>query len=498
VLFAPDWPLYALLTSLLLSPIIDLLGHRRGLKRLANGYLVLSFGLGLALLLALFTSPLIWEEARWPFVVSYGLPGVGTCFIVDRASLFLSSTAFLIAFSSALYSLGRGPFQPGFCVAFSALVLGMVGVLCSGDLLTFYVFWEIMCLAAYALVFMGERSEALEAAWKYFVMGSVGAIVMLFAIAILYGLAGTLNMPLLAQRLSDLRGPWPNIALVLFISGAGVEAALVPLHTWLPDAYSEAPTSISSVLAGITTEIGFYGILRTVLTVFQSSSALWRLILATLCVANMFVGNFCALVQSDVKRFLAYPSVAVIGYALAALVVSSEGALSAILFLIFSHAISKGLAFLCAGLLSSAVGSRDTSSLGAAISRLPIASAAFLLSLVCKAGLPGTSGFVEKLILIYALLASPLWWWLAFFLVLNVIIGAGAYFRIIWTMLKRSGKPSEDVRARESWTDVLPVAILSALILAFGIWPTPLLDMARLGAQDLADLQRYARAIRGG
>ena len=495
---APDWPLYALLTSLLISPALDLLGHAKGLKYLPNVYLVFSSGLGLALTTAIFTSHVFWDEASWPFVVSYGPLGVGTCFLVDRASLFLISTALLLIFISAIHSLGRGPFQPGFCVALSALALGMVGVLCSGDLLTFYVFWEIMCLAAYALVFMGERREALEAAWKYFIMGSVGAIVMLFAIALLYGMAGTLNMPLLAQRLSSTKSPWLNIALVLFISGAGVEAALFPLHTWLPDAYSEAPTPVSSVLAGITTEIGFYGLLRTSITVFQGSSTLWRSILAVICLANMFLGNLCALVQTDVKRFLAYSSLAVIGYALAALVVSSQDALSAVLFLILSHALSKGLAFLCAGSLSSAAGSRDVSSIGAMKARLPSILAAFFLSLVCRAGLPGTSGFIEKLVLISALFAAPSWWWLALFLVLNTVIAAGACFRIMWIILKRSRGLNESAEVEKNWPEILSTIVLSFFVIALGIWPTPALELAKLGAHDLVDIRGYARAVGGG
>ena len=497
----PVWPFYALLIALILSPVPDLVGHWRRPSKLPQVFLVLTSACALTLALALLIAPQSPGQAVcWPFVVSYGQPGIGTCLLVDRASLFLALTALLIALAASIYALGQHSLPHGYCVAFSALTAGMVGVLCSGDLLTFYVFWEMMCLAAYALVALGDiRERALEAAWKYFIMGSIGAVVMLFGMALLYGLAGTLNMPLLARRLAGTSGPWLNVALTLFLAGAGVEAALVPFHTWLPDAYSEAPTPVSATLAGITTEIGFYGLLRAALTMFHGCSPFWQPLLAAICVANMFIGNLSALVQTDIKRLLAYSSIGVIGYLAAALVVSSETALTALLFIVLSHGISKALAFLSAGTLTSATGSRDIGVLGSARPIVPAATAILVLSLVCRAGLPGTSGFVEKVILLPALFSSA-YWWLGLVVVVNVIIAAAAYFRVVWALLREAPalKGPGVGRRRVSWAELTSMLILSALVVVLGVWPDVAVRAASLGARDLADLDRYARALGGG
>ena len=492
----PDLSVYLLIASLIVSPLPDLIGHWRKPNRLPQAFLVIVSLLGLLFSSAPFVLDL---DSSWPFVVFYGQPGLGTCLLVDRASLFLASAALLIALSASIFVLSQPSLPHGYCVAFTALMAGMIGVLSAGDLLTFYVFWEIMCLAAYALVAMGERrEEALEAAWKYFIMGSAGAIVMLFGISILYGLAGTLNMIFLARRLLGARDPWLLMALVLFIGGAGVEAAFVPLHTWLPDAYSEAPTPVSATIAGITTEIGFFGLLKVVFVVFRSCSRTWQAILAAVCVANMFLGNLCALVQMDVKRFLAYPSISIIGYATAALVVSvdpglSEGALAAVLFLILSHGISKALAFLGAGPLASAVGSRDLRKLGAAKTSFPVTTVLFVLALLCRAGLPGTCGFVEKLALLPPLFSSPAYWWLGIIMVINVIIAAAAYFRGVLNVVRTQGRPNG--RRSERKAELAAMLILSALIVFLGIWPYPALRAAELGAKDLSSLGRYIEAL---
>ena len=215
----PEWLLYFIVISLIISPLLDLAGYTRRAGRLPQLFLmaVSASGLLMALILLLGPSP----SSSWPLLVPYGQLGIGTCFLLDRAMLFLASTAFLITLSASIFVLGMPSLPHGYCVAFTGLMAGMIGVLSAGDLLTLYIFWEIMCLSAYALVSMGEEVErALEAAWKYFIMGSAGAIIMLFGISILYGLAGTLNMLLLAGRLRDAGGIWLLVALAFFLGGA--------------------------------------------------------------------------------------------------------------------------------------------------------------------------------------------------------------------------------------------------------------------------------------
>ncbi|RLI08013.1 hypothetical protein DRO32_02965, partial [Candidatus Bathyarchaeota archaeon] len=376
------WVLYVLVASLIASPFVDITSHRRGMWRLSHAF-TLSCSLAC---LALTAYCLLSPGGLSPEVLGYGEPGVGTCLLLDRAGAFMSLTAILLSALASAYALGQGPVFPGYCVAFTALMAGMVGTSLSGDLLTLYVFWEVMCLAAYALVAMGEfRDEALEAAWKYFVMASAGAVTMLLGASLAYGLAGTLNIPLLAERLGEADGPWLYVALVLFVAGMGVEAAFFPLHTWLPDAHSAAPTQVSTMLSGIVIEVGFYALAKVVLNVFSQSAPIWRMLLAVMCAMNMLVGSLSALVQEDVKRLLAYSSVANVGYMMAALASHGPGALASAFFFILSHALSKGLAFLCAGHLSTRAGSRALADLREVRAEMPVTTAFLFLSLLSLA-----------------------------------------------------------------------------------------------------------------
>jgi len=472
--------LYLLVAFLIASPFIDLASHRRGLWRLSHAF-TLACSLACLTLMAYSYGA---SSETWPRAITYGEFGVGTCLLLDRAGFFMALTALLLSALTSIYALGEGPISPGYCVAFTALMAGMVGVSLSGDLLTLYVFWEIMCLAAYALVAMGEfKDEALEAAWKYFIMASAGAILMLFGASLAYGLAGTLNMPLLARRLEGASCRWLYVALLFFLAGMGVEAAFFPLHTWLPDAHSAAPTPISTMLSGIVIEIGFYALAKVMLILFYQSAFLWQAILASLCVTNMLVGSLSALVQRDVKRLLAYSSVANMGYLMAALSSYGVKALSAALFFVLSHALSKGLAFLCAGHMATRAGSRDLGALRDVRVGMPLTTALFFLSLLSLAGLPGTCGFVAKLVLISALFLTASWW-LGVLALLNAILMAAAYIRVVWSML---GSPAKAMprSVGEGRLSLTAMFLMALLIVILGFWPGPALRLAYLGAMDL-------------
>ena len=472
--------LYLLMASLIASPFLDLASHKKGLWKLSHAFTLACSLACLALMAYSYGA----SGGTWPRVASYGELGVGTCLLLDRASLFMASTALLLSALASTYALGEGPISPGYCVAFTALMAGMVGVSFSGDLLTLYVFWEVMCLAAYALVAMGElREEALEAAWKYFIMASAGAILMLFGASLTYGLAGTLNMPLLARRLEGASDRWLYVALLFFLVGMGVEAALFPLYTWLPDAHSAAPTPISTMLSGVVIEIGFYALAKVMLVLFGQSAFLWQATLASLCVANMLVGSLSALVQRDVKRLLAYSSVANMGYLMAALASYNVSALSAAFFFVLSHALSKGLAFLCAGHMATRTGSRELGALRDVRAGMPLTTALLFLSLLSLAGLPGTCGFVAKLVLISALFSTACWW-LGILALLNAILMAAAYIRAIWSML---GPPAKSVprSGGEGRLSLTAMALMALLIVVLGFWPSPALRLAHLGARDL-------------
>ena len=223
----------------------------------------------------------------------------------------------------------------------NSLVIGMVGVAFAGDFLTFFGFWELMGRASYVLVaFRKESWGPIEAGFKYMVMGAVGSTLLLFGIGLVYGMAGTVNFAQISLVLKNQPfSYWIGLILIVFTVGFGVKSAIVPMHTWLPDAHPEAPSPISAMLSGILIEIGLFGLIRVLYLFFDSS--LFMMPFAFLAIITMTVGNIMALRQDDLKRMLAYSSIAQIGYMLIGVSTGLEYGLLGTFLHIFNHLLMK-------------------------------------------------------------------------------------------------------------------------------------------------------------
>ena len=297
------------------------------------------------------------------------LAPIGVTFYIDGLSLFFSLTFILLGIFAAIYSLSYMKRYKGMGYYFSLLllmVLGMVGVTFTGDFFNLFVFWELMSIVSYVLVAYTKETTALEASFKYLVMASFGSLCMLLGMAFIYALTGSLNFVYVSNQLakissSELITPL-YLALILTLIGFGVKAAIFPFWTWLPDAHPAAPTPISAMLSGVVITTGIYGIIRIFFLFFSAIRVEWGILLAILSAITMTIGNVLALLQADIKRILAYSSIAHMGYILAgisasALTSSPIGITGAILH-VFNHALLKGLAFLCAGALIYRAGTR--------------------------------------------------------------------------------------------------------------------------------------------
>jgi multicomponent Na+:H+ antiporter subunit D len=353
----------------------------------------------------------IYEIGKWSIPLGINL-------VLDGLSSLLLLAINVVASAAMLFStryMEQYTAKTKYLSLFLLMVAGMNGVVLSGDIFNLFVFLEIASLASYALVGFGCEHEELEASFKYMVLGSIASIFILFAIALVYGNTGTLNMAYISRAIqrSGINAGLA-FAMAMFIAGFGLKAALVPFHAWLPDAHPSAPAPISAMLSGVLIKaLGVYSLARIIFNVFGVSITVgW--VLVTLGVLSMVVGVFLAVGQWDFKRLLAYHSISQMGYVIlglgiGALILARNGkvewAAMAVLggmFHLVNHAVFKSLLFLTSGSVEMATGTRQIKEMGGLVERLPFTRATCTVASASIAGIPPFNGFWSKMILVIA------------------------------------------------------------------------------------------------
>jgi multicomponent Na+:H+ antiporter subunit D len=315
-----------------------------------------------------------------------------------------------VALLSLLYAFGymrryTAPWK--FYALYSLMLCGLNGVVVSSDLFSLYIFLELASISAYALVAFGVESEHLEASFKYAILGSLASIFILLGIALLYSYSGTLAMADLPAALSAKpHGVLISFVSVLFFTGFGLKAALVPFHAWLPDAHSSAPTPVSATLSGIVIKtVGVYALCRVFFNCIGVSSSV-LMVMMVLGLLSMVAGALLALTQTDSKRMFAYSSISQVGYIVFALGVGTPLAVLGGLFHLVNHAFFKSLLFLNAGAVEYATGTRDLRRMGGLGRVLPVTGGTSLVGSMAIAGIPPFGGFWSKLTIILAALQA--------------------------------------------------------------------------------------------
>ncbi len=411
---------------------------------------------------------------------------------IDMLSLLMMSAFIGLGLAAVIYSIAyieKTSRAPIYYTLILSLISGMFGIVCAGDLLTLFVFWELMSISSYALVcFFREKWASVEAGIKFLIMSAAGSATALFGISLLYGMTGTLSFEGLAAALgATTPTAWVYIAAAFIFIGFGVKTAVVPLHTWLPDAYSAAPTPISAILSGIVIGPGIYAIAKVFFTAFLSIQAQWLPVFAILSLVTMLLGNIAALMQTDIKRMLAYSSIGQVGYMLVGLAVGTEAGLTGTFLQFFNHALMKGAAFLCAGVIIYRLGARDLSDMVGVGRRMPLTAIIFTISVFALIGMPPFNGFISELTLFTSTFQVDLAW-LGIVLILNSAISAGYYLRIIRTLIQpiSSEKVAQVKEAPKLM--LIPLFALGALIVLFGVWPEHLVNFAEQAARALLTL----------
>ncbi len=429
-------------------------------------------------------------------------PPFGIVLVLDSLSKLLLLTVNAIAFFAVVYAVSymtQYTSEGKFYALFMLMLAGMNGVVLTGDLFNLFVFLEVASLASYALVGFGVEHEELEAGFKYLILGSLASTAILFGIAFIYNLTGTVNMADAARFISHLEGNRVLLfAAGLFIFGFGLKAGLVPFHAWLPDAHPSAPAPISAMLSGVLIKaLGVYSLTRVVYTVLGAPQDVLAVIL-WLGVLTAFVGGIMSLGQRDLKRMLAFSSVSQVGYMAMGLGVGTPLGIAAALFHLFNHAIFKGLLFLSAGSIEHATGTRDLRQMGGLMKKLPVTSISTLTGSLSIAGIPPFNGFWSKLLVIIALIQAKAYVAAAVAIVVSFI--TLAYYAILMRSTLFGPLPSLYQKLKEaSFSMLFSLVSLAAACLLVGLFYNVFMNaLFNPAAAAVLDQAGYISMIIGG
>jgi len=482
-------PVLPVLLPLLTAPVCVLLerGGRAWWAAVCAGWLSLAAA-----------AALLWRVSQRG-TVSYALGGWAAPWGIEYRVDLLGAYVLLIvaALAALVLSYARrsvaqevAPERTAqFYAVFLLVLAGFCGISVTGDAFNLFVFLEVSSLASYSLISMGRDRRALSAAFQYLIMGSIGATFILIGIGFLYMMTGTLNMQDLAARLpqvSDTRTVRAGFAFLTV--GIGLKLALFPLHLWLPNAYAYAPSVVSAFLSATATKVAVYALLRFLIGVFGAEFSLRAMpadvLLLVLGLAGILTASLVAVFQDNVKRMLAYSSVAQVGYMVLGISLASASGITAAALHLFNHALMKGALFLAVGAVVYRIGAVQIADLGGLGRRMPWTMAAIVIGGLSLIGVPPTAGFVSKWYLVLATLERG-WWPLAGL----VLIGSAIAVVYVWRLVEAAyfGElRGEMAGLREAPLSLLlPVWILVGANLYFGIRTDLTVGIARRAVSTL-------------
>lgn len=376
-----------------------------------------------------------------------------------------------------------------FYTAHLLCLAGLSGILVTGDAFNLFVFLEISSLATYTLVSLASDRRCLTAAFRYLVMGTIGATFILIGVGMLYMKTGTLNMLDLAERIHLYESSRTiNTGLGFIMVGVSIKLALFPLHMWMPAAYTHAPSAVSAFLASTATKVAVYVMIRFIFTIFGADHVFnemsMGIILMVLAIVAIFKGSYMAAVQSNVKSVLAYSSVGQIGYMILGVSLFSVTGLMAGMIHIFNHALMKGALFMAVGAVFYRVGSVDISAFKGLGKQMPLTMAAFTIAGLSIIGVPLTAGFISKWYLVSAALEQN--HWIIAALVLGGSLLAVVYIgRILEAAYFQQPDESQANSVKEApWLMLVPMWVLVIANIYFGI-DTSLTTEAAEAAADM-------------
>ena len=484
-----DWPILSTVTFLpLVGAFLILLirddsdNARRNIRNVALLTTVFTFLLSL----------LIWigfdnSEPGFQMVEKTGWLGSGISYHmgVDGISmLFVILTTFLMPLCILASWVSIDKRVKEYMIAFLVLETLMIGVFCALDIVLFYVFFEAGLIPMFIIIGVWGGKRRVYASFKFFLYTLLGSVLMLLAIMAMYWQAGTTDIPTL------LRHGFPvemqKWAWFAFFASFAVKMPMWPVHTWLPDAHVEAPTAGSVILAAILLKMGGYGFLRFSLPMFPVASADFAPFIFALSVVAIIYTSLVALMQEDMKKLIAYSSVAHMGYVTMGIFAMNQEGIQGSLFQMLSHGLVSGALFLCVGVIYDRMHTREIAAYGGLVNNMPKYAVAFMIFTMANVGLPGTSGFVGEFLTLLGVFRVNTW--VALFATTGVILSAcyalWLYRKVIFGALtKESLEGLLDLSPREK-AILYPLIVL---VIFFGVYPAPVFDATASSVEALVN-----------
>ncbi|TWU23315.1 Na(+)/H(+) antiporter subunit D1 [Novipirellula galeiformis] len=482
-------PILLIVLPLLAAPLCVLIGNRRIAYAISLGVTWCVFAISVALMSEVSAhGPVRYNIGNWA-------PPYGIEYVVDGLSgfvmLFVSALGAIVLTYAPRSIDEEIPHSKHylFYATYLLCLTGMLGMCVTGDLFNVFVFLEISSLSTYALVSLGRSRRAPLAAFQYLILGSVGATFILIGIGLVYQMTGTLNMADIAARLPVDHGPRTVLVAFAFLtSGLFIKMAVFPVHTWLPNAYTYAPSAVTCFIAATATKVSVYALIRIVFSIFTREFAFEVLPLDTalmvMALVGIFAASIAAIFQDNVKRLLAYSSIAQIGYMLLGISMANHVGLTAGIVHMFNHALIKGGLFMVVGCFALRIGSVQIADWRGAGRTMPWTSFAWAIGGLGLIGVPLTAGFISKWLLLTAAFDSH-HWSVAVLMLLSSLLAVVYVWRVVETLY--FAEPSKKAKnAREAPLGMLiPMYAVIVATVVFGIWTAYSADLAAGAAATL-------------
>jgi NADH-quinone oxidoreductase subunit M len=482
-----DWPILSTVTFLPLVGVLLILfireeseAARRNVRMIALLTTIVTFIVSLFIWAGFDTSVSgfqMVEKHEWlgsGIAYHMGVDGISMLFVI--LTTFLLPVCVLTSWETIRTQV------KAYMISFLLLETLLIGVFCALNIVLFYVFFEGCLIPMFIIIGVWGGKRRVYASFKFFLYTLLGSVLMLLAIMAMYWQSGTTDIvKLLAYHFPAGMQKWLWFA---FLASFAVKIPMWPVHTWLPDAHVEAPTAGSVLLAGIMLKLGGYGLLRFSLPMFPNASADFAPFIFTLSVIAIIYTSFVALMQEDMKKLIAYSSVAHMGYVTMGIFAINQQGLQGALFQMLSHGLVSSALFLCVGVIYDRMHTREIAAYGGLANNMPKYATAFMVFTMANVGLPGTSGFIGEFVTLIG--AFQVNTWVAVFATTGVIWSAAyalwLYRRIIFGALdKESLKAMFDLSAREK-SILYPLIIL---IVFFGFYPAPIFNATSASVNNL-------------